>query len=133
MNTLDKLIGSIVQEAKTLNSHHISALPKQPYVVGVNSSSGCARFASHVLMPFLLATLVLSANQATAEIPRTATGKPDFSGVWQTLSNADYGLEAHAARKDAPPGPGIVEGELIPYKPAALAKREENFAARATA
>jgi hypothetical protein len=84
-------------------------------------------------MPIFLASLVLTATQAAAEIPRTAAGKPDFSGIWQTLSNADYGLEAHAARKDAPPAPGIVEGEAIPYKPAALAKRDKNFAARATA
>ncbi len=63
-------------------------------------------------------------------IPRTANGKPDFSGIWETLSAADYDLEPHSARKDAPPGAGIVEGGKIPYLPAALEKRNKNFEAR---
>ena len=28
-------------------------------------------------------------------------GKPDFSGIWQSNSPADYDLEPHAARRDA--------------------------------
>jgi hypothetical protein len=70
---------------------------------------------------------------AGAAIPRTADGKPDFSGIWQALSAAEYDLEPHIARKDAPPGPGIVEGGVIPYQPQALAQRKKNFEARATA
>jgi hypothetical protein len=71
--------------------------------------------------------------QQRADIPRTVDGKPDFSGIWQTLSAADYDLEPHATRKDAPPGAGVVEGGAIPYLPAALERRQRNFAARATA
>jgi hypothetical protein len=68
------------------------------------------------------------------DIPRGSDGKPDFSGIWQSLSGADYGLEPHLARsKDEPPGVGVVEGDVIPYKPAALEQRAKNFAARATA
>ncbi len=67
---------------------------------------------------------------ASEKIPRLANGKPDFSGIWQTTSAADYGLEPHNSRKDAPPGAGIVEGNIIPYLPAALAQRDKNFAAR---
>ena len=65
--------------------------------------------------------------QAPAGIPRTADGKPDFSGIWQTLSAAEFDLEPHAARKDAPPGPGIVEGGVIPYRPAASGQRGEEL------
>ena len=65
-------------------------------------------------------------------IPRLASGKPDFSGIWQTLSEADYDLEPHAGRRDAPPSPGVVEGGALPYKPEALAQKAQNFAARAT-
>ena len=77
----------------------------------------------------LAASLFLSAV-AHADVPRTADGKPDFSGIWQTLSGADYGLEAHGTRKDAPPGPGLVK-EPIPYQDWALQQRDENFAHRA--
>lgn len=66
-------------------------------------------------------------------IPRTENGKPDFSGIWQTTSGADYDLEPHGPRKDAPPGPGIVEGNVIPYLPQALEQKKKNFAARETA
>ena len=70
-------------------------------------------------------------DQAPADIPRLASGKPDFSGIWQTLSEADYDLQPHAGRRDAPPGPGVVEGGALPYLPGALAQKEANFAARA--
>lgn len=68
----------------------------------------------------------------TSDIPRLANGKPDFSGIWQTLSEADYDLQPHAGRRDAPPSPGVIEGGTLPYKPEALAQKEQNFAARAT-
>jgi hypothetical protein len=75
----------------------------------------------------------LDAQTAGAAIPRTADGHPDFSGVWQTLSAAEFDLEPHATRADAPPSVGVVEGGAIPYLDAALAQRQRNFAARATA
>jgi hypothetical protein len=85
----------------------------------------------------LLATvgLALAAeNQPAAPgIPRSPDGKPDFSGIWQSLSGADYGIEPHLATRDEPPGAGVVEGNVIPYQPSALAQRAKNFASRATA
>jgi hypothetical protein len=80
----------------------------------------------------LVANVLLISNVAGADekIPRLANGKPDFSGIWQTTSAAEYGLEPHIHRKDAPPGQGIVEGNVIPYLPQALDQREKNFAAR---
>jgi hypothetical protein len=82
--------------------------------------------ASPILF-FMVLILSLSAQVQSAEkIPRL-DGKPDFSGIWQTTSAADYDLEPHSARIDAPPGPGVVEGGAIPYKPEALARRKQNF------
>ncbi len=68
-----------------------------------------------------------------AEIPRLANGRPDFSGIWQTLSAADYDLEAHSDRTDAPPFAGAIQGGSIPYVPKALERKRRNFAARLTA
>jgi hypothetical protein len=85
------------------------------------------------LIATLLATLVFGGNALAqgGKIPRAAGGKPDFSGIWQTTSAADDDLEPHAARKDAPPSVGIIDGGgAIPYLPAALAQKQKNFAAR---
>ena len=79
------------------------------------------------------AQIVPAKDEATGtKIPRLADGKPDFSGIWQTTSAADYDLEPHSARRDAPPSVGIVEGEEIPYLPQALAQKQKNFDTRAT-
>ncbi len=70
---------------------------------------------------------------APAAIPRTPDGRPDFTGIWETLSAADYGLEPHAGRPGAPPFAGAVDGGEIPYQPWALEQRKKNFEVRATA
>jgi len=77
----------------------------------------------------LAAALVVPAA-ASDQIPRLPSGKPDFSGIWQTTSSADFDLEPHAGRRDAPPGKGVVEGDSIPYLPEALAQRQRNFERR---
>jgi len=74
--------------------------------------------------------------------PRTADGHPNLSGIWQSMNEANWNIEPHSADTwrvsalgavDAtPPGAGIVEGGTIPYLPAALAKRNENFKNRLT-
>lgn len=79
---------------------------------------------------FAQAAAAAPAAQAARQIPRLPSGKPDFSGIWQTLSEADYDLEPHAGRRDAPPSPGVVEGGTIPYLPQALAQKRRNFEAR---
>ena len=76
------------------------------------------------------AFLVVSAS---AQIPRTADGKPDFNGVWQTLNTAAWDIQDHSGALGLPPGQGVVEGNEIPYQSAAAAKRKDNFAHRATA
>ncbi len=72
-----------------------------------------------------------SVGAATA-LPRTPQGRPDFSGIWQTLSAAEYDLEPHHARADAPAHVGVVTGGTLPYQPWALAKKQANFDQRHT-
>lgn len=74
------------------------------------------------------------------EPPRTASGQADFNGIWQTLSEANWGLEPRAAEAGPvmdlgaayarPPSLGVVEGGEIPYQPWAKEQRDENFTNR---
>ena len=98
-------------------------------------------------------TQVAQAAEAMgSDIPRGPNGKPDLNGIWQVLMNANDNLEAappKAAYQLVPgdfvpvPAPGVVamgavgavpasfgvvEGGTIPYKPEALARRDENAA-----
>jgi hypothetical protein len=64
-------------------------------------------------------------------IPRTADGKPDMQGIWQAQNRAAYGLEYHSASFGILPGKSVVADGTIPYTPAALKTRNENFEKRA--
>ena len=105
--------------------------------------------AAAALVVVWLATRLQSpaAAQATApgEFPaytaqRTADGKPDFNGIWQSVTTANWDLEAHSAAAGPytelvgawgaqPGGQSVVEGGVIPYRPEALARKRANFAA----
>ena len=87
--------------------------------------------AALALLLALAGSHPLTAQQGSG-IVRGSDGKPDLSGIWQTLGG-DYDIEPHAGRADAPPGLGSVEGGFIPYQPWALEQRQKNFASRATA
>jgi hypothetical protein len=76
----------------------------------------------------------------TYRAPRTAGGRPNLSGIWQALNEANWNIEGHSAgpgrvlalgAEDAVvPGLGIVEGGPLPYLPAVAARRKENFEKR---
>lgn len=86
------------------------------------------------ILPILLACAPLLAAPPSA---RTFDGHPDFSGIWQTLSTANWDLQDHPAAPGpffqlgavgaVPSGQGVVEGGAIPYKPEALKQKEANF------
>ena len=83
-------------------------------------------------------------------LPRTPDGHPDLNGIWQAVNEANFDLETHLARpamalREGPYGPlpaaevlylgavgavpggmSVVEGGTIPYRPEALAQRDEN-------
>ena len=76
------------------------------------------------------------------QLPARVAGKPNFTGLWQTISEANWNLEPHSAGPGpmwetgsigaVPPGQGVVEGGVIPYQDKALAERKENFENRRT-
>jgi hypothetical protein len=64
-------------------------------------------------------------------LPRTPDGKPDLSGIWQAVNSAAWNILPHPAEPGVPGGLGVVEGNEIPYTPAAAAKQRANYANRA--
>ena len=96
---------------------------------------------SVIAIAVVVAALGLTASPASGQagaaqagaVPRMPDGKPDFSGIWQVLNTASWDIQDHPAAKGVPGGQGVVEGNEIPYLPAALAKKNENFKNRLTA
>jgi hypothetical protein len=90
---------------------------------------------THLLLAVLIAAWPAAA-QSAYKAPRTWDNKPDLQGIWQAQNTASYDLEAHTASTGIPAGAGVIvdppDGK-IPYQPAALAKRNQNFQDRATA
>src|SRR5690349_13671228 len=97
------------------------------------------------------------AQAAAGSLPAKVDGHPNFSGIWQANNEANWDLQAHAARPAAvmqkgiypydyaqvPAAPvlalgaagavpgslGVVQGDgEIPYKPEALAIKQQNAA-----
>lgn len=67
--------------------------------------------------------------------PRLANGEPDFRGIWQVRTTADWGIEGHPAEKGIAASRSLIvdpPNGRIPYQPWALAKSRENFKNRRT-
>jgi hypothetical protein len=96
-----------------------------------------------LMLPFLWGAMPTVSNAQTSSLPRSPDGHPNLNGIWQTLNTANWDIQEHAARPGSvvalgaigavPPGPGIVEGNELPYLAAAAAKKKENFENRLTA
>jgi hypothetical protein len=110
-----------------------------------------ARRAAAVTAILGFAALHAFAQLPAYRAPRADDGHPDLSGIWQTMNEANFDLQAHVARpslmvrpgpygpvpaKDVvalgavgsvPPGMGVIEGGgEIPYLPAALQQKRKN-------
>ena len=110
----------------------------------------------HRILLILISAVALMAQVPPYRAPRIAGGHPDLNGIWQAINEANFDLEGHSARPAmalrkgpygpvpaaqvlalgavgaVPPSLGVVvgtngrQGDEIPYKPEALAKRNEN-------
>ena len=101
------------------------------------------RLSDSVIAGVAVAALLLAATHIAAQAPayrapRAPDGKPNLNGIWQALNTADWDLQGHAAAKGpvaslgavfaVPPGLSVVEGNEIPYLPAAAAQKKQNQA-----
>jgi hypothetical protein len=85
---------------------------------------------------WVLATTLTRAQAPASTIPRLADGKPNLNGIWQVSNTANWDVLTHQARQgpvvalgaafSVPGGLGVVQGNEIPYKPEALARKKEN-------
>jgi hypothetical protein len=116
--------------------------------LGGSALALCAALAAFSITERPVAGQAAQAN--TYKAPRLADGRPNLNGIWQALNTANYDIQAHVARAglamrpgpvvpvparevmylgavgSVPGGMGIVDGDEIPYKPEALAKKKEN-------
>jgi hypothetical protein len=84
---------------------------------------------------------VPASGQNSTDIPRLSNGKPNFSGIWQALTTANWDIQTHGssagppefgALLSTPAGIGIVDGDEIPYLPAAAEQQRRNYENRWT-
>jgi hypothetical protein len=62
-----------------------------------------------------------------------ASAQPNLNGIWRAINTAAWDIQDHTGALGVPPGQGVVEGNEIPYQAWAAAKKQENFAKRASA
>jgi hypothetical protein len=83
-----------------------------------------------IRISLLAAALAATLGAQAYKAPRTWNNQPDLQGIWQVRANANDSVEAHTAVLGIPAGAGVIvdpaDGK-IPYKPEALAKRNDNL------
>ena len=93
-----------------------------------------------LLLAVLSLCVVIPGLAQDRERPERIGGKPNLNGIWQALNTAYWNIEGHSAEglddfwqlgalAAIPAGQSVVVGGSIPYRPEALAKRDENRAA----
>jgi hypothetical protein len=102
--------------------------------VGAMPASGQAQPAQAQKGP---ARAAAPARGAAAANAARLDGHPNLNGVWEALNTANWNLQDHPAYAGpmwetgaigaVPAGQGVVEGNDIPYLPAALAQKKKNF------
>jgi len=105
---------------------------------GLGSAIVAIVTAAFVAVMFLWQGIPVATQVPGARAARTSDGKPNLNGIWQSLNSANWDLLDHGAKQgpvfslgasfSAPAGLSVVEGDGIPYKPEALAKKKENQA-----
>jgi hypothetical protein len=83
--------------------------------------------AALVLVAYPFVGPLLNPTALAYVTPRNAEGVPDLDGYWQAINTADYDILAHSPEWQVPGSLGIVEGDDIPYLPAALEKKKWNY------
>lgn len=121
------------------------------YTALIASAAMMAAAFCLIAIPITAQTSRTQATAPTTGATRTANGHPNLNGIWQATATANWDLLAHPMRPavaqpgvypdvpvlaapvlalgaagGVPPGPGVVEGNMIPYKPEAAAKKKEN-------
>ena len=105
-----------------------------------------ARVAGLAVCSIALAAAVVVCFTAAAQTAKGAPsfsparlwdGKtPDFRGIWRARGTAYVNLEGHPGERGVPASPSVIvdppDGK-IPYRPEAIAQRDENRRTRATA
>jgi len=105
----------------------------------MDNSALARKFGQLVTLVAVLCLHHLSLAQSSDyRAPRTPDGIPDLNGFWQAMGTAHWDLQTHESRAGPlwqlgalgaiPGGVGVVEGDEIPYRPEALAKKAENQA-----
>jgi hypothetical protein len=116
----------------------------------LSAAAGAALAASVSLLFTTVEGQQAPAAAPAYRAPRVADGHPDLNGIWQANNEANYDIQMHVARPAmqtqqgpygpvpaksvlalgavgaVPPGMGVVEGNEIPYLPAALEQRKKN-------
>jgi hypothetical protein len=90
-------------------------------------------------MAAAIVSVAAAGAQTQPDRPARLAGRPNLNGIWQALNTANWNLESHSAEALSgveqlgaiaaiPAGLGVVRDGTIPYRPEALARRNENRA-----